>query len=383
MRKTPDIPLSLYIHTPWCVKKCPYCDFNSHPLHEPVPETIYKECLIADLQSQLDYVQDRSIHSIFIGGGTPSLLSDQFYSNLFSGLNKRLSIPANTEITLEANPGALEQQRFSDYRSAGVNRLSIGVQSFQDDKLLELGRIHDSEVAIAAIRSAKWAGFTNFNIDLMFGLPNQTVADAMYDLQTALDLEPAHLSWYQLTIEPNTYFSHYPPDLPDEETISQIQQAGYELLRQYDFKQYEVSAFCQSEYECQHNLNYWQFGDYLAIGAGAHAKVTDLNSHTITRYWNIKHPKHYLSATNQFHAERQKLTKSQIPFEFMLNALRLYQPIPFNWFEQRTGLHRDCLLAPLSTGQELELLNFDTDSIHVTEHGRNFLNDAIALFLKI
>ncbi|MBS0351298.1 MAG: radical SAM family heme chaperone HemW, partial [Proteobacteria bacterium] len=284
------IPLSLYIHIPWCIRKCPYCDFNSHAVRNSIPEKQYIVKLLIDLQNHQAHWQDRPIHSIFIGGGTPSLLSAAAYKELFKGLSFHLEIPKDIEITLEANPGASDQERFSGFREAGINRLSIGIQSWNAEKLQTLGRIHDEQQAEQAVLMAKKAGFTNFNIDIMHGLPKQTLAEAMLDLERTIACEPTHISWYQLTIEPNTFFNRFPPALPEEETLFEIQQAGRRQLQLAGFNQYEISAYCRKDYFAQHNLNYWNFGDYIGIGAGAHSKVT-LSEGVIWRGWKVKNPK--------------------------------------------------------------------------------------------
>ncbi len=289
-----NIPLSLYIHIPWCVRKCPYCDFNSHALLEDLPERDYIVRLLWDLQNHKRHWLNRPIHSIFIGGGTPSLFSFHGYRQLFSALRNELNISDNIEITLEANPGASEQQRFQGFREAGINRLSLGVQSWQPQKLLKLGRIHDDKQAAAAVDMAKAAGFTNFNIDIMYGLPEQTIEEALCDLQTTLAHQPTHISWYQLTLEPHTYFHRFPPQLPGDETQWQMQEQGRQILQSAGFVQYEVSAYCRDQHYSCHNLNYWQFGDYIGIGAGAHSKITHEDG-SVERYWKIKNPRDYLT----------------------------------------------------------------------------------------
>nr|MCH9769438.1 radical SAM family heme chaperone HemW [Gammaproteobacteria bacterium] len=289
------IPLSLYIHIPWCVKKCPYCDFNSHPQRsENLPEADYCQALLVDLQAQQSYIQDRPIQSIFIGGGTPSLFSAEAYHKLFTGIHRYAQLDPACEITLEANPGTFEQQRFKNYFQLGINRLSIGIQSFNNAMLKKLGRIHNADEATRAVEIAKQAGFKNINIDLMHGLPEQSTTQALQDLQQGLDLKTSHLSWYQLTLEPNTYFYQHRPALPQDELIDKMQTQGQALLHQHGFNQYEVSAFAHDKQYCLHNLNYWQYGDYLGIGAGAHGKITDLSTKKITRVWSVKHPKVYL-----------------------------------------------------------------------------------------
>lgn len=373
-------PLSLYIHIPWCIKKCPYCDFNSHTKQQELPEKAYIQQLILDLETQLHWVQARPIHSIFIGGGTPSLFSANAYATLFSELRKRIDIPKNTEITLEANPGTTDSERFSGYLDAGINRLSIGVQSFQNNKLKLLGRIHEAQHAMNAVAQAQQAGFNRINIDLMFGLPGQTIDDALFDLKTALNLSPTHLSWYQLTLEPNTYFHRFPPVLPSDDARYEIQKAGQHYLLKNNFKQYEISAYSNND-PCRHNLNYWLFGDYLGIGAGAHAKLTDLTTMTVSRRYSVKSPKQYLSATPENIGVTKTVSRTELPLEFMMNALRLYQPISKALFEKQTG----CAFSTIeSTIQQLasnELMQMDHDYFWVTKKGHLFLNDILEAFL--
>lgn len=374
------IPLTLYIHFPWCVRKCPYCDFNSHQLKQDLPEDVYIQRLITDLEQDLPLIWGRPIQAIFMGGGTPSLFSPQAIENLLSELNARLQFTPMIEITMEANPGTVEQQRFEGFRAAGINRISLGIQSFNREQLTTLGRIHDDEEAKRAITMAMNAGFNQINIDLMFGLPKQTIAQGLDDLQTALDFNPTHLSWYQLTLEPNTLFYKQPPSLPSDELIWQLQQQGQALLSTHGFKQYEVSAYARDNALCQHNLNYWQFGDYLGIGAGAHAKITNLNDNTITRYWKIKHPQQYLTQPNAI-GGKTILTDHDIAFEFMLNALRLTQPIPIKLFQQRTGLDISTIQAPLQLAQAKGFMEITAQEICLTQRGYDFLNDVTELFL--
>jgi putative oxygen-independent coproporphyrinogen III oxidase len=375
-----SIPLTLYIHLPWCVRKCPYCDFNSHTLRQALPEEAYVGALLRDLQHDLLYVQGRTITSIFFGGGTPSLFSPPAIDRLLQELDKRLSLASDVEITLEANPGTVEQQRFLGFRSAGINRISLGIQSFQEDKLRALGRIHGSREATQAVEVAQEAGFTNYNLDLMYGLPGQTVEDAMYDLATAMALRPTHLSWYQLTLEQNTLFYHQPPSLPPEETIWKIQQQGQQDLEAQHYFAYEVSAYSRLGYQCRHNCNYWQFGDYLGIGAGAHSKLTDLKTYEVKRLSKVKHPKDYLSAIN-FVAEARVVTAAELPLEFLMNALRLREPVTRSLFEERAGLSYEVLHVPLQEAKTKGFLTWDEEKITVTEHGRLFLNDLVELFL--
>lgn len=373
------IPLSLYIHIPWCVKKCPYCDFNSHAQKNELPEKDYVDQLVRDLDSQLTFVQGRPIHTIFIGGGTPSLFSPNAYNNLFSELKKRVDISSDTEISLEANPGTTESSKFEGYYHAGINRLSIGVQSFQDNQLKILGRIHESNHAKKAFFDAKKAGFKRINIDLMFGLPNQTIQDALFDLQTAIDLAPSHLSWYQLTLEPNTYFHRFPPILPSDDLRFEMQQHGQALLRNNGFTQYEISAYSKND-PCKHNLNYWQFGDYLGIGAGAHAKLTNLDTMQIERRLSPKNPKEYLS-TSFDSIQTNPVPKTELPLEFMMNALRLHQSIDLRLFEARTGLSINIMKNNLEKAIEKNFLVIDNYRCETTSHGRLFLNELLEIFL--
>lgn len=377
-----NIPLSLYIHMPWCVRKCPYCDFNSHQLKNDLPEEQYINTLLRDLENDLPMVANRKLISIFIGGGTPSLFSPDAIEKLLTEIQKKIPFEQNIEITLEANPGTVDQQRFIGFYQAGINRLSIGIQSFQADKLQKLGRIHNDESALNAVIAVKNAGFKQYNLDLMHGLPDQTLQDACHDLQTALDFIPPHLSWYQLTLEPNTLFHHRPPQLPDENTLIDIQDMGHNLIINKGYQHYEVSAYCQPGNECRHNINYWEFGDYLGIGAGAHSKITDTQNHIITRTWKIKHPQNYLNCADSFIGEISIINQQEISFEFMLNALRLQKPISKKLFEERTGLPISTIDTQLSLAQQKQLLKVDQNSFEPTQLGRRFLNDLIAIFMK-
>jgi oxygen-independent coproporphyrinogen-3 oxidase len=375
-----NIPLSLYIHLPWCVKKCPYCDFNSHALRQELPERDYIDALLNDLIADLPLINTRPIVSIFMGGGTPSLFSGTAIQRLLDGVRQHCQLSDTVEITLEANPGTVEQENFYGYRAAGVNRLSLGIQSFNSQHLKKLGRIHGSNEAIQAVHAAKKAGFTNFNIDLMHGLPEQTVADAVADLQQAIALEPTHISWYQLTLEPNTLFYVQPPILPDDEKLWDIQTAGQALLAQKHYQQYEVSAYAQTGKQCQHNLNYWQFGDYLGIGAGAHSKIT-LDDGRIIRSTKTKHPKDYLNPATPFMSEQHNVSQQQKAFEYMLNALRLYQPISLPHFTERTGLTLQHIEPALIQAQQKGLLQFTDKTIQLTEQGHLFVDEITQLFL--
>lgn len=379
MKKLP--PLSLYIHTPWCIRKCPYCDFNSHALRDELPENSYLNALLTELKTQLPLITERKIHSIFIGGGTPSLLSANFYERLLENLRIQLLIPDHIEITLEANPGTAEQKRFKSYREIGINRLSLGIQSLQDKQLKNLGRIHSSKEAMYAIEATKNAGFNNFNLDLMFGLPEQGIDDALFDLKMALKFEPTHLSWYQLTLEPNTYFHRFPPTLPHDDLIWKMQQEGQQLLSNDGFEQYEVSAYSQPNFRCQHNLNYWLFGDYIGIGAGAHSKITDNKTGIIKRHWNVKNPKDYLDSTIPFTANEKIVSTKELPLEFLMNALRLQQPISTNLFSQRTGLNISIMEKELTSASKKGFLTIEQDCLNLTNQGKRYLNNLLELFL--
>ena len=373
-------PLSLYIHVPWCVRKCPYCDFNSHKADAHLPEDDYVSALLNDLKQDLGWVQGREIHSIFIGGGTPSLLSVNTYDNLFNGLKTVLNFSANIEITMEANPGTFEAEKFKGYRQLGINRLSIGVQSFQDHQLSHLGRIHSGKDAINAINMAKDAGFDNFNLDFMHGLPDQTLEHALADLKQGIDLKPTHISWYQLTIEPNTEFYKYPPTLPQDETLWAIQEAGQALLAEHGYKQYEISAYAQAGRQAKHNLNYWQFGDYLGVGAGAHGKITLLNEQKIIRTSKTRLPKDYLNPNKIHSSNIVEIEPEDLDLEFFMNALRLYQGTSFDIYEQRTGLSIKNCKQKIQQAIAAGLLE-DSNEIKTTHKGQLFLNELLEKFL--
>jgi len=376
-------PLSLYIHMPWCVRKCPYCDFNSHELKDAIPERAYTAALIADLEQELPAVWGRPVESVFIGGGTPSLFSPEAVDGLLSQLRALLALPATAEITLEANPGTLEAGRFAELRAAGINRLSIGVQSFEDGMLTRLGRIHGAREAVAAAEAAHAAGFTELNLDLMYGLPEQTVKQALADLEQAVAMQPSHLSHYQLTIEPNTRFAHRPPLLPDDDTLWEMQQACQVRLAAGGFEHYEVSAYAQAGHHCRHNLNYWRFGDYLGIGAGAHAKISSAQTQRIVRSAKLRHPRDYLAkaATPQRIASEHSVPRRAAGFEFMLNALRLSDGIPVALFAQHTGLPLSTVEPSLREAENRGLIEWDMHTIRPTALGQRFLNDLTALFL--
>ncbi|MFV5385171.1 radical SAM family heme chaperone HemW [Acinetobacter junii] len=377
-----NIPLSLYIHMPWCVRKCPYCDFNSHAVPDGQLsmdlEQQYLTALVADFETQVEMAQGRLIHSVFIGGGTPSLISAQGYQWLFDQLKARLSFSDDCEITLEANPGTVEHDPFADYLSVGINRLSIGVQSFDTEHLQRLGRIHSAHNAMDAIQQARQAGFERVNVDLMHGLPSQTVEQALTDLKLAVEHGATHISWYQLTIEPNTVFFRTQPALPQDEILEQIQELGEAYLIANGFINYEVSAW-RKEKPSAHNLNYWQFGDYLAIGAGAHGKVTRPDG--VYRFQKTRLPKDYLAKVPAEHLQMKRIEADELPFEFMMNALRLNEGVAAELYQQRTGLDLNHLQMPLSKLRQKKLLLDDTSKIACTEQGHIFLNSVLESFL--
>lgn len=373
-------PLALYIHIPWCVRKCPYCDFNSHAAGPNLPEAEYVDALLADLDNDLVHVHDRPLTSIFFGGGTPSLFSAAALGRLLEGVAKRLDFAPDIEITLEANPGTFEQAKFVAYRGLGINRLSIGIQSFQDEKLKALGRIHGRDEAIRAADRARAAGFDNFNLDLMHGLPEQSLADALGDLEQAIALAPTHLSWYQLTMEPNTVFWSQPPELPEDEVLWDIQEAGQARLAAAGYQQYETSAYAQPGRQARHNLNYWSFGDFLGIGAGAHAKLSAPDGRLL-RSWKTRLPKDYLDPAKAFQAGEKWLEAADLPFEFMMNALRLVDGVPTAWYPQRTGQSLDELAPALAAARRDGLLADDPKRLRPTARGQLFLNDLLQSFL--
>lgn len=378
-----SVPLTLYVHVPWCRSKCPYCDFNSHPLRGNLDEPGYIEALLRDLSLEIHLAQDRPLESIFIGGGTPSLLSGRGIERLLQGIRQSLVWRDEIEITLEANPGTFEMERFAQYREAGVNRLSLGIQSFDDASLGRLGRIHSAAEAMNAVRHARAIGFDNLNLDLMYGLPRQRLQQARADLQRAIELEPSHLSYYQLTIETGTVFARTPPPLPSEEDGWQMQEQGQALLDGSSYRQYEVSAFARDGYECVHNRNYWQFGDYLGIGAGAHAKISFPDKNSVQRRWKIEHPERYLAgvATARPVAGESEPDAGDLLFEFMLNALRLVSGVPRDLFTERTGLPLSLLTPRLESAIERGLLAAQPDRWLPTPLGWRFLNDLVGLFL--
>lgn len=384
----PYIPLSLYVHFPWCVKKCPYCDFNSHPLRGEVPESEYVDALLRDLDfelsgSRVTSHQSQSLVSIFMGGGTPSLFSDRAIGRLLEAVNQRLAFAADIEITLEANPGTAEAGHFRGYRTAGVNRLSMGVQSLDDTQLKRLGRIHDSAEARRAYELARGAGFDNINLDMMYALPQQSPDEAALDLRALVALQPEHISYYQLTLEPNTEFGLRPPPVPDEDSAWTMHEQGLPALEAAGYRQYEVSAYARSGRQSRHNRNYWEFGDYLGIGAGAHGKRTLTDGHILRRARH-KHPKTYLqhAGTAQALQEDRQVPAADLPFEFLMNALRLNDGFAPALYEQRTGLRWDGRAAAVSTAMQRGLIEAGSDRVRPTPLGRTHLNGLLRLFLE-
>ena len=383
-------PLALYVHIPWCVRKCPYCDFNSHSLRDTLPETAYVDALLRDLDLELVSLgpEVQPLVSVFIGGGTPSLLSGAAMTRLLAGIRQRLPLAPATEITLEANPGTADSANFAQYREAGINRLSLGVQSFHEATLQALGRIHGPEEARQAVRLARQAGFANLNLDLMYGLPRQDLTQAREDLREALALDPEHLSYYQLTLEPHTPFHAAPPPLPDDDLSADMQLQGQELLVSRGFTQYEVAAHARPGRQCRHNLNYWTFGDYLGIGAGAHGKLTDPSTGRIERRAKPRQPSAYLTAVANTDPQGPppgatwSLGQDEVALEFVMNSLRLTAGFPLHLFALRTGLAPGCLAAPLTAAQRADLLTVKDDWVRPTELGGRFLNDLVTLFMK-
>lgn len=374
-------PLSLYVHLPWCVRKCPYCDFNSHALRSELPENLYVDALLRDLAADAPLVEGRVVQTIFLGGGTPSLFSPGAIARLLAGVRDRVAVAPDAEITLEANPGTVEISRFRGFRDAGVNRLSIGIQSFEPAKLQILGRIHGRDEAIAAADAAHAAGFSNFNLDLMYALPGQNVKQALGDVRTALAARPTHLSLYQLTLEPNTAFYRNPPALPDEETIEAMEKTLIDELQRAGFAQYEVSAYALAGRQCRHNRNYWEFGDYLGIGAGAHAKISSRDA--VARIVKVRHPDAFQrdAGSPAARASLRDVAPAELPFEFMLNVLRLRDGFPATLFTERTGLPLNIIETSLERAQEKGLVVFENGIIRASALGRRFLNDLVALFL--
>ena len=385
-------PLSLYVHIPWCVQKCPYCDFNSHNLKGGLPESEYISHVLDDLMEDLPLItnngQLREVSSIFIGGGTPSLLSVAGMQRLLDGIAARIPLAPSAEITMEANPGTVEAEKFIGFEKAGINRISIGVQSFDEQHLKALGRIHDSVQARAAVELAKHLGLRSFNLDLMHGLPNQSVADAMLDLQEAIALAPPHLSWYQLTIEPNTAFYSKPPTLPDDDILWEIQKRGHQLLTEAGYEQYEISAYAKQDQQCQHNLNYWRYGDYLGIGCGAHGKITMppntpvLPAHAIMRTVKVKHPKGYMDFTRAYMDKTSQVESDDLAFEFFVNRFRIMEACPKAQFAKNTGRElTNTELKHLEKAQSMKLITSNDREWQLTETGKRYLNSLLDLFV--
>jgi len=374
-------PLTLYVHLPWCERKCPYCDFNSHEIAAPVPHEAYVDALIADLEQDLPTVWGRTCHAVFIGGGTPSLFPPGAIERLLSMVRARLPLAPDAEITMEANPGSSEAGRFAGFREAGVNRLSIGVQSFSTPLLESIGRVHDAEQAAAAVEYARAAGFENVNLDLMYALPGQTVEQCLEDVRTALALAPAHLSHYQLTLEPNTRFHRHPPALPDEETSWTMQQEAGALSAARGYQRYEISAWARPGMRCRHNLNYWQFGDYLGVGAGAHGKIT--TPERIRRVGKVPGPKQYLrrAGGTERIARSRTLDAREAAFEFMLNALRLAEPVPVAIFQERTGTTLATIRGVVDQACAEGLMRMERGRLGATEKGSRYLNELLERFL--
>lgn len=378
-------PLSLYVHLPWCVRKCPYCDFNSHEGRGALPFEPYVDALIADLDHDLPLVWGRTVQTVFFGGGTPSLFPAEAVDRFLQAASSRLRFAPGLEITLETNPGTAEHGRFEHYLAAGVNRLSFGVQSFDDDCLRRLGRIHDSREAEHAVKLAQDAGFDNFNLDLMYALPQQTLAMAEIDIERAIALQPTHISHYQLTLEPNTVFAAKPPaGIPEHDEAWDMQERCQAMLAAAGYGQYEVSAYARPDRQCAHNLNYWRFGDYLGIGAGAHGKLTLGAEQSILRRWKVKHPADYLAKAGRAEAigGDERIAPERRPFDYMLNALRLNEGFSLANFEAGTGLDRGVIDDELQTAREQGWLTIDGDRVIPSELGHRFTNDVIALFLK-
>ena len=378
-------PLSLYIHIPWCIQKCPYCDFNSHAVKQGIPEQEYIAHLLADLDLDLPYVQGRELHSIFIGGGTPSVFTADGIAQILAGVKQRIPFSPAIEITMEANPGTVEAERFAGYVTAGVSRFSIGVQSFQNDKLTRLGRIHQGNEACHAAHLAtallNQLQLKSFNLDLMHGLPDQSIEDALSDLQQAIALQPPHLSWYQLTIEPNTAFASKPPVLPDDDILWDIQEQGHALLTAAGYQQYETSAYAKPSFQCQHNLNYWRFGDYLGVGCGAHGKITMPDQGQIIRTVKVKHPKGYMDLTKPYLDSEVAVAPDELPFEYFMNRFRLLEPLSLTEFTAYTGLP-DALVTPiLVKAMHLGLVEQPDHRYQITPHGVRYLNDLLQMFL--
>jgi len=380
-------PLSLYIHFPWCVKKCPYCDFNSHEKKSDFDETRYIDALLKDAELALPTIWGRTIHSVFMGGGTPSLFSPESMDRLLSQLRSLFTIRPEIEITMEANPGTFDfgdnKEKFTEFNHAGINRLSIGVQSFNNDHLQALGRIHNNEQAITAIETAQQANFNSINLDLMYGLPNQSIKQALADIHTAVDLNPDHISHYQLTIEPNTYFHSKPPVLPSDDASWDMQCQCQDVLATKNYLHYEISAYSKDKFQCKHNLNYWNFGDYLGIGAGAHSKISDAQQQNITREWRLKNPQDYMDKIlkNSHIGGTQILTRKDIGLEFMMNALRLNDGFDIDVFTRHTGCQINLIDSALNEAEQRKWITRNVKRIQPTDIGKQYLNDLMELFV--
>lgn len=371
------LPLSLYVHIPWCLKKCPYCDFNSHAVKDSLPENRYIDLLLADLACDVArYKIDRPLQSIFVGGGTPSLFSPDALHKLLQGIKATIPFVSDIEITLEANPSTFEFQKFAEFREIGINRLSIGVQSFNETLLRELGRVHSSKEARFAAEMAHKVGFENFNLDLMFGLPKSTLVDSESDIRTAMTLQPTHISFYQLTLEPNTYFHRYPPVLPPDELIFTIQQHCQNLLAQSSYAQYEISAYSLNGRQCRHNLNYWKFGDYLGVGAGAHGKISQTSQ--IIRTQKHKHPERY---ENEFGLIENVIATAEIPLEFVMNQLRLKSGFSLSDYKNATGLNAETLEPALTNCLKAGLILKTNEIYYCSDKGWNFLDRVLQEFV--
>jgi len=376
-------PLSLYVHMPWCVRKCPYCDFNSHAAPDELPAEEYIQALVADLEQDLPLIWGRPVHSVYFGGGTPSLFSADQISTFLSAARARLDLRPDVEITLEANPGTIERDSFSAYAEAGINRVSLGVQSFDDNLLKSIGRIHGRLEIEKSLRSLNSAGISNFNIDLMFALPGQSPAQSRRDIELAINAGPAHISFYHLTIEPNTAFAAQPPPLPDDDTAWDMQEVGLQMLEAAAYKQYEISAFAHTDRQSRHNMNYWRYGDFLAVGAGAHGKITTAADGRVQRFAKHRHPKRYLQglASGDWRAETRVLSDEELVFEFFLNQLRLKQGVTIDDFSVRTGLPWSVVAPRVQKAVDKGLLEVRQKCVSPTVLGWRFVNDIQQMFL--
>jgi len=373
--------ISIYVHIPWCVRKCHYCDFNSFVSKSEIPEQLYVDTLIRDLDNTLPLIKNRTVKSIFFGGGTPSLFAPSSIQFLINAIKKRLNVPDNIEITLEANPGTLDNKNIISYSEIGITRLSLGIQSMNNTILKKIGRVHSDEDSIKAISIIKKANFKSTNFDLIYGLPDHSIDIALQDLKTIIKFNPSHISWYQLAIEPNTAFYKRPPKLPSEGIVENIENSGLALLEENGFNRYEISAFSKKNKECIHNINYWEFGDYVGIGAGAHSKITSLNPHTITRIVKIKHPKAYLDPNKMLIDKSHSVSSNDACFEFMLNRFRLLKPVSIESFEESTNCKFKDYSHLFEKAQENKLLVVNNNEFYPTDLGNKFLNDLIEIFM--